>query len=52
MSSPAQSVGVTQAGERSWLITFMQDDLGYFDVRRVRLEPIENPFGPTVLVFR
>jgi putative transposase len=26
-----QSVGVTQVGERIWLVTFMQYDLGYFD---------------------
>ena len=28
-----QSVGVTQGGERIWLVTFMQYDLGYFDDR-------------------
>jgi len=26
-----QNVGVTQVGERIWLVTFMQYDLGYFD---------------------
>jgi len=26
-----QNVGVTQVGERIWLVTFMRDDLGYFD---------------------
>ena len=25
-----QNVGVTQVGERIWLVTFMQYDLGYF----------------------
>ena len=44
-----QTVGVTQVGERIWLVTFMQYDLGYFDDERCRLEPIENPFGPKVL---
>ena len=44
-----QSVGVTQVGERIWLVTFMQYDLGYFDDETCRLEPIENPFGPKVL---
>jgi hypothetical protein len=43
-----QNVGVTQVGERIWLITFMQYDLGYFDDETCRLEPIENPFGPKV----
>jgi putative transposase len=44
-----QNVGVTQVGERIWLVTFMQYDLGYFDDETCRLEPIENPFGPKVL---
>jgi putative transposase len=48
----AQSVGVTQVGERIWLVTFMKYDLGYFDDEMCRLEPIENPFGPKVLPIR
>jgi putative transposase len=44
-----QNVGVTQVGERIWLVTFMQYDLGYFDDETCRLEPIANPFGPKVL---
>jgi len=44
-----QNVGVTQVGERVWLVTFMRYDLGYFDDETCRLEPIENPFGPKVL---
>jgi hypothetical protein len=44
-----QNVGVTQVGERVWLVTFMRYDLGYFDDETCRLEPIENPFGPQVL---
>ena len=47
-----QNVGVTQVGERIWLVTFMQYDLGYFDDETCRLEPIENPFGPKVLPLR
>ena len=47
-----QSVGVTQVGERIWLVTFMHYDLGYFDDETCRLEPIENPFGPKVLPLR
>jgi len=45
-----QNVGVTQVGERVWLVTFMRYDLGYFDDETCRLEPIANPFGPKVLV--
>ncbi len=44
-----QNVGVTQVGDRVWLVTFMQYDLGYFDDETCRLELIENPFGPKVL---
>ena len=44
-----QQVGVRQVEEHVWLVTFMHDDLGYFDDETCRLEPIENPFGPTVL---
>ena len=41
--------GVRQVDEHIWLVTFMHYDLGYFDDETCRLEPIENPFGPTVL---
>ena len=41
-----QNVGVTQVGERIWLVTFMRYDLGYFDDETCRLEPIDNPFAP------
>jgi putative transposase len=44
-----QKIGVTQVGDRIWLVSFMHDDLGYFDDETCRLEPIENPFGPKVL---
>jgi putative transposase len=46
---PAKFVGVTQVADRTWLVTFMQYDLGYFDDETCRLEPIQNPFGPKVL---
>jgi putative transposase len=44
-----QNVGVTQVGERIWLVTFMRYDLGYFDDETCRLEPIDNPFAPKLL---
>ena len=44
-----QNVGVTQVGERIWLVTFMRYDLGYFDDETCRLEPIKNPFDAKVL---
>jgi len=45
-----QNVGVTQVGDRIWLVTFIDYDLGYFDDETCRREPTdENPFGPKVL---
>jgi len=44
-----QNVGVTQVGDRLWLITFMHYDLGYFDDEAGRVEPIADPFGSKVL---
>jgi hypothetical protein len=35
-------------GARVCLVTFMHDDLGYFDDETCRLEPIDNPFGSKV----
>jgi hypothetical protein len=32
-----------------WLVSFMDYDLGYFDLETRVLEPLENPFGPIVL---
>ena len=31
------------------LISFVDYDLGYFDLETRVLEPLENPFGPKVL---
>jgi putative transposase len=44
-----QKVGVKQVHEHVWLVTFMDYDLGYFDDETCRLEPIDNPFGPSLL---
>jgi len=44
-----QKVGIKQVEDRVWLVSFMQYDLGYFDDETARLEPINNPFGATVL---
>ena len=44
-----QNVGVTQVGDRVWLVSFMEYDFGYFDDEAIRVEPIENPFGSKVL---
>ena len=44
-----QKVGIKQVSNSIWLVTFMQYDLGYFDLDACRLEPIDNPFSAKVL---
>ena len=44
-----QNVGITQVGDRVWLVSFMECDLGYFDDATIRVEPIDNRFGARVL---
>jgi putative transposase len=44
-----QNVGVRQVGDKIWLVTFMDYDLGFFDHETCRLEPTANPFEAKVL---
>src|SRR6266568_3834205 len=44
-----QNVGVKQVGDKIWLVSFMDYDLGFFDLETTRLEPIANPFEAKVL---
>lgn len=44
-----QNVGVKEIGDEIWLVSFMDYDLGYFDMENKKLEPLANPFGPKVL---
>jgi putative transposase len=44
-----QAVGIKEVHEDIWLVSFMEYDLGYFDLETRVLEPLENPFGPKVL---
>jgi transposase InsO family protein len=41
-----QRVGIKEVDEGIWLVSFMQYDLGYFDLEQRTLQPLENPFGP------
>lgn len=41
-----QNVGVKEVGDKIWLVTFMDYDLGYFDEETAKLEPLEYPFAP------
>ena len=41
-----QAVGITEVHDEIWLVSFMDYDLGYFDLETRVLEPLDNPFGP------
>jgi hypothetical protein len=44
-----QRLGVMQVEDQIWQVSFMDYDLGYFDMDSCRLVPGPNPFGPRVL---
>jgi len=44
-----QKVGVKQIGEKIWLVSFMQYDLGFFDHETCRIESAANPFTAKLL---
>jgi putative transposase len=41
-----QAIGIKEVHDDIWLVSFMDYDLGYFDLETRVLEPLENPFGP------
>jgi len=47
-----QVVGIKEVHDDIWVVSFMDYDLGYFDLETRVLEPLENPFGPKVLLNR
>jgi hypothetical protein len=40
-----QEQGACEARKGIWLASFMHHDLGYFDLERKTLQPLDNPFG-------
>ena len=44
-----QAVGIKEIHDDIWLVSFMDYDLGYFDLEARVLEPLENPFDSRVL---
>lgn len=44
-----QNVGIKEVQDGIWLVSFLEYDLGYFDLDSCRVEPLDNPFGPKVL---
>jgi putative transposase len=45
-----QNVGIKEIGEKIWLVSFLEYDLGYFDQDEDRVEPGPNPFAPDTLL--
>jgi transposase InsO family protein len=41
-----QAVGLKEVDEGTWLVSFMDYDLGYIDLEEKTLQPLDNPFGP------
>jgi transposase InsO family protein len=41
-----QTLGIKEVDDDIWLVTFMNYDLGYFDLEQKTLQPLDNPFGP------
>jgi len=42
-------VGVKEVDNGIWLVSFMEQYLGYIDLEVRTLQPLDNPFGPKVL---
>ena len=45
-----QKLGIKEVDESIWLVSFMHYDLGYIDPEQKTLQPLDNPFGPRLLV--
>jgi transposase InsO family protein len=41
-----QTLGLKEVDQNTWLVSFMDYDLGYVDLDEKCLQPLENPFGP------
>ena len=44
-----QCVGIKEADDGIWIVSFMCYDLGYIDLEQRTLQPLDTPFGPTLL---
>jgi hypothetical protein len=40
-----QRLGIKEIEDGSWLVSFMQYDLGYIDLEQKTLQTIDSPFG-------
>jgi hypothetical protein len=40
-----RKLDINEVDEGIWLVSFMQYDLGYFDLEQKTLQPLDNPLG-------
>ena len=45
----SQKLGIKEAEEGTWTVSFMHYEIGCFDLDACRVEPVDNPFGSKVL---
>jgi putative transposase len=43
-SFAGQEVGIKEVEDGIWVVSFLDYDLGYFDEKNKRLEPVDDPF--------
>ncbi len=44
-----QDIGIKKTEDGIWLVTFMDYDLGYFDLENEKIEPLDYPFAPDIV---
>jgi transposase InsO family protein len=44
-----QDIGVKEVSDGVWLVTFMNYDLGFFDLNNKKIDPCEYPFAPEIV---
>jgi hypothetical protein len=44
-SFAGQQVGIKEMEDGIWVVSFLNYDLGYFDDKSRKVEPVEDPFG-------
>jgi len=45
-----QAIGIREVHDDIWLVSFLDYDLGHFDLETRVLEPLDNPSGPRLLL--
>ena len=45
-----QRLGIKEVDDGIWIVSFMRYDLGFIDLEQKTLQPLDNPFGPGVVI--